>query len=174
MREMAQDARRAFAENPADWKAARRRIDAKWRLVKKWNDNSVVVNGALVLLALFYGAGDFYRTLQLAMALGHDADCNAATAGAALGYRMGFRKLSRLPQFAMPDRYVNRTRPELPAECRVSEQAETMLRVSEKVILENGGRKERKGGQDGYRIRVQTPAMVEALPPGVRRPDPAD
>ena len=39
----------------------------------------------MVCLALLYGKGDFYRTLQYAMALGYDADCNAATAGAIVG-----------------------------------------------------------------------------------------
>jgi hypothetical protein len=53
----------------------------------KWNMNSTPSNGAMVLLALLYGEGDFYTTLQYAMALGYDADWSAATAGAVLGTR---------------------------------------------------------------------------------------
>ena len=51
--------------------------------------NSTPSNGALVLLALLYGEGDFYKTLQYAMALGYDADCNAATAGRGPGHAAG-------------------------------------------------------------------------------------
>ena len=54
-----------------------------------WNDNSTPVNGRL-LLALLYGRDDFYRTLQFAMALGYDADCDAATAGTIVGARSVF------------------------------------------------------------------------------------
>ena len=68
----------------------------------------------MVLLALLYGNGDFYKTGQYAMALGYDADCNAATACAVVGARIGFAAIEKLPGFNMPDRYVNQTRPQLP------------------------------------------------------------
>jgi hypothetical protein len=155
MAEVLADARALRREHPEDWKAARQALHRKWVVEKKWNGNSTPVNGGMVLLALLYGDGDFYRTLQLAMALGHDADCNAATAGAVLGYRIGFRRLSALPQYKMPDRYINQTRPDLPAESRVSEQAETILRVSERVLLAEGARRISLEGQPGYRIRIQ-------------------
>jgi hypothetical protein len=113
----------------------------------------------MVLLALLYGGGDFYRTGQYAMALGYDADCNAATACAIVGQRAGFAAIAKLPEFHMPDHYLNRTRPELPKECKVSEQAELMLRLCEKLILANGGQRLSMGGKDVYRIRLQAPAM---------------
>jgi hypothetical protein len=96
------------------------------------------------------------------MALGYDADCNAATAGAVLGTRLGFRHLAGLPQFKMPDRYVNQTRPSLPAECKVSDQVATLMRVCERVILANGGERVSLNGQPGYRVHLQTPRVVEA------------
>ena len=160
-----EDARHLHAEHRNDWKAARQAIHEKWVKERKWNLNSTPANGALVLLALLYGEGDFYKTLQLAMALGYDADCNAATAGAVLGTRLGFQHLAGLPQFKMPDRYVNQTRPALPPECRVSDQAATLLRVCERVILANGGERIEVNGQPGYRVRLQTPGLIEALPP---------
>ena len=118
-----------------------------------------------------YGGDDFYRTLQLAMALGDDADCNAATAGAVVGVRLGFQRLAALPQFKMPDRYVNKTRPQLPSECKVSEQAETLLRIAEKVILANGGERITVGGKPGYRIQLQTPQVLERLPDNPHGPN---
>jgi hypothetical protein len=164
MAEVVVDARRAFHAHPDDWKTASRVIHEKWLKQRQWNDNSTPVNGAAVCLALLYGRDDFYRTLQLAMALGYDADCNAATAGAVLGVRLGFKRVAALPQFKMSDRYVNKTRPQLPAECQVSAQAETLLRLAERVILAHGGGRILVNGQPGFRVRLQQPQLLEPLP----------
>jgi hypothetical protein len=63
----------------------------------------------------------------------------------------------------MPDRYLNKTRPSLPAECKVSEQAETLMRVCERVILTQGGGRIEVDGQAGYRVRLQPPRLVSGL-----------
>jgi hypothetical protein len=164
MTAVTQDTLRACRKHGRDWKAARQELDRQWRLEKKWNGNSTPVNGAMVLLALLQGDGDFYQTLRYAMALGHDADCNAATAGAVLGARLGYRHIASLPQFKMPDRYLNQTRPSLPGECKVSDQAQTLLRLCERVIVAHGGGPTTIGGQPGYRIRLQEPRPLESLP----------
>ena len=171
MAEVVADARAAFHAHGDDWKAARQELDAKWRIQRRWNNNSTPVNGAFVCLALLYGRDDFYRTLQYAMALGHDADCNAATAGTVVGVRLGFKRIAALPQYQMPDHYLNKTRPQLPAECKVSEQAEMLLRVAERVILANGGARLAIGGQPGYRIKLQPPRLIEALPAQLHGPE---
>ncbi len=168
--EVVADARQAFHAHPGDWKAARQEIHTKWLKQRQWNDNSTPVNGAAVCLALLYGHDDFYRTLQYAMALGYDADCNAATAGTVVGAGLGFQRIAALPQFKMPDHYVNKTRPQLPAECKVSEQAETLLRVAERVILAHGGARITLGDQPGYRVRLQLPRLLEPLPEKVHGP----
>jgi hypothetical protein len=157
------DARRLFNRHPHDWKAARQALHEQWLVQRGWNGNSTPMNGGYVVLALLYGTNDFYRTLQYAMALGQDADCNAATAGAVLGNKLGFQHIAALPQFKMPDRYVNRTRPELPAESKVSDQVETLLRVSERVILAHGGAHMDRNGQPAFRIRLQPPRVLARL-----------
>lgn len=160
----------AFHDCPNDWKAARQFFHQKWYVSRKqawdpnarplkWNDNSTPLNGAMVALALLYGGGDFCKTGQYAMALGYDADCNAATACAVVGARIGFSGLSRLSGFNMPDRYVNQTRPQLPAECKISDQAELMLRLCEKLILTNGGQPISLEGKPAFRIRLQAPSL---------------
>jgi len=168
--EVVADTRAAYRAHPDDWKAARQEIDAKWRVQRQWNTNSSPLNGAAVCLALLYGHDDFYRTLQYAMALGYDADCNAATAGTVVGARIGFNRIAALPQFKMPDHYVNKTRPQLPAECTVSEQAETILRVAERIILAHGGERIITGGEPGYRVKLQLPQLLEPLPARVHGP----
>lgn len=164
MAEVVADARTAFQAHPKDWKVARQEIHEKWLNRRGWNDNSTPVNGAVICLALLYGNDDFYRTLQYAMALGYDADCNAATAGTVVGARLGFKRIAALPQFQMPDRFVNKTRPQLPSECKVSEQAEMLLRVAERVIVAHGGERITLAGQPGYRIKLQSPKVLERLP----------
>ena len=155
MCEVVSDAIKAYEGNATDWKAARQIIHQKWMVEKKWNGNSTPLNGGVVALALLYGGGDFYKTLQYAMAMGYDADCNAATAGAVIGARIGFKRIQAMPQFRMSDTFKNTTRPELPTETTVSEQAEMLMRVCEHVILQNGGGHVNVGGKAGYRIVVQ-------------------
>jgi hypothetical protein len=173
--EAVQEAIKLFHQHPTDWKAARQFFHEKWYCPKerpwnpnaqplKWNDNSTPLNGAMVILALLYGGGDFYKTGQYAMALGYDADCNAATACAVVGTRIGFSAIERLPQYHMPDHYLNLTRPQLPKECKVSEQAAVMLRLGEKLILANGGQRLSSNGEVRYRVRLQTPRLLQPLP----------
>jgi hypothetical protein len=172
--EAVHEAVRLFHQYPKDWKAARKFFHEKWYCPKekpwdaharplKWNDNSTPLNGAMVILALLYGDGDFFKTGQYAMALGYDADCNAATACAVVGTRIGFSAIAKLPAYNMPDYCVNNTRPQLPHECKVSEQAEMMMRLCEKLILTNGGERISLGGKDGYRIRLQSPRVLQPL-----------
>ncbi len=128
-----QFASQAYRRHPEDWKQARQEVHEEWLLRHQWNDNSTPLNGALVCLALLYGQGDFYRTLQYAMALGHDADCNAATAGAIVGVLRGWQHIRSLPQCQVVDRYVNRTRPGLPPEMTISQQVEILYQLAGRV-----------------------------------------
>jgi hypothetical protein len=164
MYEVVNDAILVYHDNPGDWKAARKIFYNKWLTELKWNSNSTPANGGMVILALLYGNGDFYKTLQYAMALGLDADCNAATAGAVTGVNLGYKKISALPGFNMPDIYINKTRPQLPGEMKISEQAEMFTRICERVILENEGKKIVINGSPGYRIVLQDPKIIEPLP----------
>lgn len=163
MNEAVLDAIKTYHENPKDWKMARRIYYNKWCVERKWNRNSTPLDGGFVILALLYGEGDFYKSMQYAMALGLDADCNAATVGAVIGVNMGYKKIAGLPGFNMPDIFVNKTRPQLPSEMKISEQAEMFMRVCEHVILENGGEKIEIKGKPGYQIVLQNPKMIEPL-----------
>ena len=156
-----------YRKHPDDWKAARHLVHQTW-FGKPWNNNATVTNGALVILALLYGENDYYKTLQHAFALGYDADCNAATAATVLGVRLGFQRLSQVKGFKLKDIYKNGRRAGMPKSVKISEQAEQLLRVAEKVILANGGRKSGRGGRTRYRIRLQRPRMLEAVPKGDR------
>jgi hypothetical protein len=77
--------------------------------------------------------------------------------------RVGFKKIAALPGYHMPDIYKNYTRPQLPKEMKVSEQADLLMRVCERVILENGEAKIDIAGKPGYRILLQAPRLLEPL-----------
>ena len=89
------------------------------------------------------------------------------TAGAVVGYRLGYGKIASLPNIRMTDRYENRTRPSLPRESKVSEQAETLMRVCERVILANGVERIEIGGKPGFRVRLQDQCLLEPLKPNL-------
>ena len=156
--EVVRDAIRVYHDHPGDWKAARQVIYNRWLIDRKWNQNSTPSNGGLVILALLFGQEDFYRTLQYAMAMGLDADCNAATAGAVLGMKNGYKQFAALPGFDLSDTYTNKTRPGLPRVMKISDQVDLFMRVCERTVLANGGRREVVGGTPGYQIARHQPS----------------
>lgn len=151
----ANDAIKFYKENPADWKAARQLFCKTWVSEDKWNKNSTPTNGGLIVLALLFGQDDFYRTLQYAMAMGLDADCNAATAGAVLGARHGYGKIKAIDGFNMSETFKNLVRPGLPERMTIPEQVDMFMRVSQRVITENGGKADEKDGVSGFQITRQ-------------------
>ncbi len=167
------DAQKAYRSCGPDWKAARQQIHNEWFVRRKWNDNSTPVNGAFVVLALLYGNGDFYRTLQYAMALGHDADCNAATAGTIIGAWRGWSHIRDFPQNQVVDRYVNKTRPQLPQEMTITAQVDILCQLAKKCIEQSGGQIIREEGKTiTVRIPVQPVLPIENLPSEAPEPEP--
>jgi hypothetical protein len=91
---------RAHRENPADWKAAWRRVQSRFGsdigcpegVLSKF-DIDAKINCAWVVLGLLYGDGNFGKTLSLSTRCGDDSDCNPATAGGILGTMLGFSGL---------------------------------------------------------------------------------
>ena len=91
---------------PAHWRTARQEMGKKYLhrepLDSKtiWNAN---LNGAAGVLAVFYGEGDFQRTLDLSCAMGFDADNHAATLAGLLGVVSGRNGLPEELLFPVPE-----------------------------------------------------------------------
>ena len=49
----------------------------------------IIPNAGVCALALYYGRGDFARTIELASMCGWDTDCNAGNVGTILGVAVG-------------------------------------------------------------------------------------
>lgn len=74
-------------------------LNAIWEDIYSVNFTDVVMNCSIAYWALRYGDGDFEKTLLLAVNVGQDADCTAATVGACIGANQGIK--------AIPARYLS-------------------------------------------------------------------
>ena len=83
-----------YRQEPSSWRDA-------WQLLhERWEGHMCTpnhpfnidakMNGAYVAIALLYGAGDFCKTVEIAVRCGQDADCNASTAAAIWGTMHGY------------------------------------------------------------------------------------
>ncbi|CAN5830433.1 ADP-ribosylglycohydrolase family protein [soil metagenome] len=70
----------------SDWETA---VDKLYERYGHYHWVHTVNNAALLTAALLYGAGDFEKTITLAVMGGWDTDCNGASAGAILGTMLG-------------------------------------------------------------------------------------
>ncbi len=144
---------------PDDWRAARREMARDYYLADQpksiWSAN---LNGACAILALLYGAGDFQKTMDLASAMGFDADNQAATLGGLLGVAQGTKGIPAsflypVKGWTLPfnDRYLNRSRRDMPS-AAITDMARRTVALAEKIILANGGRKIVENGETVYLI----------------------
>ena len=149
-----------YKKHPTDWRAARAEMAEAYAKRFPYNPDSWVaidatLNGAAGILALLYGGGDFQKTLDMACALGFDADNQAATMSGLLGiiggmavipesllYPLG-RDRWRLP---FNDRYINVSRHDLP-DASIWDLAQRIADQGVKLIQAKGGQRVIKNGE---------------------------
>lgn len=83
-----------LAEAGVPWKRIARELEDTWRPEYPALNNAIP-NGVLVALGLWFGEGDYMKTINLIVAAADfsDADCNAANAGAVIGAMRGSRAI---------------------------------------------------------------------------------
>ncbi len=158
-----------YRRYPDDWRAARKVLADKYYIRQPynrfgWEPIDATLNGAAGILALLYGRGDVQRTLDLACAIGFDADNQAATMTGLLALAGGTRALPESLLYPLDDvdwtapfndRYVNVTRHDMP-DAGLADMAARMAAQGEAVILANGGR------QDGDDYVIPVSAVFSA------------
>lgn len=87
-----------YREHPGDWRAARDFLASDYGYDRYPGVCHIIPNAGVCALALYYGEGDFARTIEIATMCGWDTDCNAGNVGAILGVLTG-------PE-GIPDRYL--------------------------------------------------------------------
>jgi hypothetical protein len=159
------DVGRWHQRHPRDWRASRRLLRDKYTQAGGGmrDRNGYELNTGATIAALLYGQGDFARTLLTAFNFGWDADNTAATAGTIVGTVTGYRGM--LSQgWPIVDRYKNTTRENMPHDETITSFADRLIDLAERVIVENGGERTMVAGQPVYRIQLEKPANVYALP----------
>jgi len=151
---------------PKDWQAARAEMSEEYYHNESqdtktiWNAN---LNGAAGILALLYGKGDFQNTLDLACAMGFDADNQAATMSGLLGVILGTKNLPDdllrpFPELGWTepfnDRYINVSRYDM-ADASIKDMARRMTTHAEEIILSHGGKKVTENGEIFYLINPE-------------------
>jgi len=134
---------------PESWYAARQEMSQKYYVNEPdmtktiWNAN---LNGACAILAMLYGEGDFQRTLDLACAMGFDADNQAATLAGLMGVINGMKGLPEnlyLPiegwKEPFNNNYVNITRYDLP-DAKITDIIDQTLKATIDLVISKGGK----------------------------------
>ncbi|MBN2860215.1 MAG: ADP-ribosylglycohydrolase family protein, partial [Sphaerochaetaceae bacterium] len=81
---------RAFhQEHSHSWREAREYLEKNWGYDRYPGVCHIIPNAGVCALALFYGEGDFNRTVEIATMCGWDTDCNAGNVGSILGVMNG-------------------------------------------------------------------------------------
>ncbi len=73
-----------------DWRKTLARVDKHFAGMHRVH---TINNAVLTLAGLYYGAGDFTRTIGITVSMGYDNDCTGATAGSICGAILGAKKL---------------------------------------------------------------------------------
>lgn len=160
-----------YRAQPDDWRATRLAIKKAY-----WNGEFGGAGGtngyrtitAATMAAVLYGEGDFVDTIRQAFNFGWDADNTAAMVGTIMGVLKG-EKWIRAQGWQIKDVYKNTRRPGLPTDLTITGFADMHLEIAKRLILENGGKAINIEGKPGFRINIEPPVNVEALPKPVHR-----
>jgi hypothetical protein len=143
-------------------------VEDRWHIEYPATNNAVA-NGALVAMAVWFGGGDWLRTVNLAFQAADfsDADCNAANAGAVIGALKGTPGLPPWLIERLGDRITGDRLGDVTLTPRVDESLAELARrtaaIGRQFVAANNG----TVSADAITVPVQTP---ETLPAELFRP----
>jgi hypothetical protein len=120
-------------------------VEDRWH-VEYPATNNAVSNGGLVAAALWFGEGDFFKTMNLCARAADftDADCNAANAAAVLGAMHGMKCLPAHLVKQLGDRIKGEKMGPVmltpPVDERISDLARRTVAIGEKILLARGAK----------------------------------
>ncbi len=140
-----------------------RAVDERWGIEYPATNNAVV-NGGIVATSVWFGEGDFGKTLQLAVHAADfaDTDCNAANSESVVAAMHGMKALPAEPVSELHDRVRGKEMGPLqltpPVDESISELARRTARIGEAILVAHGADNE----GDSIRIPVQDPVTQPA------------
>ncbi|MCI0746858.1 MAG: ADP-ribosylglycohydrolase family protein, partial [Verrucomicrobia subdivision 3 bacterium] len=120
-------------------------VEDRWHIEYPATNNAVP-NGGLVAASVWFGEGDFLKTINLAARAADftDADCNAANAAAVVGAMHGMKAIPPHLVGQLGDRIVGAQMGSVkfdpPVDEKISELAKRTVAIGEKVFAANGGK----------------------------------
>jgi len=137
----------SMAERGASVAEVMQAVEDRWHIEYPATNNAVA-NGGIVAAALWFGEGDFLKTLNLAFAAGDftDADCNAANAGGVVGSMKGMKAIPASLVAQLHDRMHGSEMGGVPVTPPVNESISEIARrtaaIGARFVIENGGARE--------------------------------
>lgn len=152
------------------WQEAAREVEERWGLEYP-GTNSAVWNAGFALVAMYYGAGDFWKSVNIAYGASDfsDADCSAANVATVLAASRGSGVIP--PELLEPirDRIVGDhfgfTQINPPVDLTVTELARRTLRVGLELLQAHGARR------DGEVLLIPIQRRIETQPLETFHPD---
>jgi hypothetical protein len=120
-------------------------VEDRWRIDYPASNNAVP-NGALAAIGVWFGEGDFLKTVNIVYRVADftDADCNAANAAAVVAAMHGMKCLPRHLVEPLHDRIVGSKMGPVelapPVDEKISELAQRTARIGEQLLVANGTR----------------------------------
>ena len=160
-----------YLAHPDDWRKTRAQIkEHYWE--GTWGNpggsNGYRTITAATIGSLLHGRGDFVEAIRLAFNFGWDADNISSMVGTIMGVLKG-EKWIRAQGWDIKDEYRNTRRPGLPEDLTITDFANLHFALAQKLILENGGEKIKINGEEGFRIVLEEPRIIEPLPNPLHR-----
>lgn len=149
----------ALAEAGKSFEEIATAVEDRWHIEYPATNNAVS-NGGLVALALWFGEGDFLKTMNLCARAADftDADCNAANAAAVIGAMHGMKCLPAHLVKQLGDRVKGEKMGPVmltpPVDEKISELSHRTVAVGEKILSARGA----KISGDTIVINAQSPA----------------
>ncbi|MGP0017736.1 MAG: ADP-ribosylglycohydrolase family protein [Candidatus Sulfotelmatobacter sp.] len=140
-----------------------RAVDERWGIEYPATNNAVV-NGGIVATSVWFGDGDFGKTLQLAVHAADfaDTDCNAANSESVVAAMHGMKALPSEPVSELHDRIQGKEMGPLeltpPVDESISALARRTARIGEAILVAHGANND----GDSIRIPLQDPVTQPA------------
>jgi hypothetical protein len=153
-----------YHQNPDDWQATWKLINAKYHLNPQYRKFScsgaeskfnidAKINGAYIVMGMLYGKGDPDSTVIIATRCGQDSDCNPSNAAGILFTTIGFSNL--------PERFTSAI-DETPifsyTEYNFASLIDVCAKLARQAVLRAGGRVQKNDGEN-FIIPVSAPVI---------------
>ena len=86
---MTRDMVQFYHKHPDDWHKARDYIEDSWGYSQYPGIVHIIPNGAIIVIGMLYGEGDFSKSIAITNMCGWDTDCNVGNVAAVMGVAVG-------------------------------------------------------------------------------------